>query len=314
ELARPPLFSCVLLDADTEGVLLFSFNHLIVDAWALAILQRELVLTWHALGRGDVPAFEPLDLSASEHATAMHEELAPIFKRGREAYPPWPPDAYRLPLDHPAPVAPRREGTIVTRRVDAAFLTRIRAATADAGVPLTAALVAAFQYALHRHARRPDVAFTVVRSGRSSRALREVVAYLSYGDTVEGRLVPGETWAALLERAGRIVLDESSERVPYNLIVQPPSMRVVLNVHNFTSNAAETAPFHYEHENRHPYLWPVWDLFFQILPVDGALLVEVLYRDQVLRSETVAQLWGSFERALTALTETPSAEISAEVD
>ena len=162
--------------------------------------------------------------------------------------------------------------------------------------------------ALHRHARRDDVAFTVVRGNRRQPELQPMVASLMYGDTFEGKLTAGDTWASVLQRTRPVVVEQRLARMPYNVLMQPPSLRVVFNFHNFAAAAGDdTAPFAYMHENRYPYLWAVWDLMFQVLPLGGGLLCEILYRSEVLRGETIAQIVAWTVEALEAIAADPLA-------
>jgi alkylation response protein AidB-like acyl-CoA dehydrogenase/acyl carrier protein len=308
ELDRPPLVRGTLLDFGGEGFLSLLFDHLIVDARSLAIIQRELAVVWRALGRGERPDLPPLPLRPADYAASSEAVFGPVFARGPAAFAPWPKDGYRLPLDAPMPAMPSHEGAFVRGVIDGGLWSRCKAAAAAADVPPAAAVITAFQAALHRHAGRGDVAFTVARDNRRQAEVQGLVASMMYGETFEGTLAEGDTWASLMARTRVVTVEQRLARMPYNMIVQPPSLRVNLNFHNFSVAAGDdTAPFTYAHENRYPYLWAVWDLFFQLLPVGDALLCEVLHRSEVLRRATVERIFTWVLEALEAIASDPFA-------
>ncbi len=307
-----PLFTGTLLDLGDHGFLALSFNHLIVDAWALGLLHRELADLWNALGRDEVPALAPLPIRPSDYAAAAGEALHHLIERGAAAYPPWPEGGYRLPLDAPMPRSPSVEGAVHRMVIEADLWSRARATAAAVDLPSGAAMLVAFQVALHRHARRPDVAFSVVRGNRREPELRPMVGLCAYHETFESTLREGDTWADLLERTRSVVVDQRLDRMPHEVLVRPPTRRVIFNFHNFEATAgAPTAPFAYALDwVRWVYLWSTHDILLQAFSVAGGLRIATLYRPEVLRAETLDALGHGMEEALEALAADPFAPVA----
>ena len=277
-LDRPPLLVATLLDFGDHGFLALLVSHLIVDAWALGIIHGELAEIWRALGRGEEPALPPLALQPSDYAAAAEETLGEILARGPAAFVPWPPTGYRLPLDAPLPAQPQIQGAVHVVSIEPELWSRARTAAAALDLPAAATVLVAFQVALHRHGQRPDVAFSVGHGNRNEPALRTLVACLVYTETFEGTLGADDTWADLLARTRPVLVEQRLERMAYDLLVKPPSTRILYNFHNFEAAAGSaTAPFAYAIEAvRYPYIWSMHDLVLQAFPVAGGLRIAAL--------------------------------------
>ncbi len=309
DLARPPLLEARLLLLGDEGaVLLTSVNHLAVDAWSLGVFFDELGFLHEAYRRGDEPRLAPLPLRAVDYAVAASGALADVRARGRDVFPPYPADGYRLPLDRPRPATPSQRGARYAFVLDPSLRDELVALCKVRGWTPAMAILVAYQIALHRHARREDVAFTLVQGNRRIVGLRGAVGLFVYGETFHGELRGRPTYAELLARARSFVQDERPFALQiYNFIVQPPSIRVSLNVHNFHAAASSGPPVMVPAPDLNPYayLWDTHDLMLNVIPTPVSFVCDLLYRSEVLDLESVQAIADGMPRALRELIATP---------
>jgi acyl carrier protein len=298
DLARPPLVAAKLLRlAPDRAVLALLVNHAILDAYSFALLLEELGAAYQALKAGRAPELPPLAVDAADVAAALAELHGPTLRKGASAYPPLPAGAFAPPLDRPRPARPSELGTRLPFQLEAGGAT---AAAAALGLPPAVAVVAAFSVALHRWAARDAVAFNLLHANRRFAGASRVVGFLVYGETVAETIAPGDTWRALLQRAAPWVLEERVERQPYNMLVQPPSLRLLLNYYNRTPPPAlGDLPLLLRLDlDPVTYLWDIHDLMVRVLPTPAGLVGDVLFRSEVLDETTVARLVAEFDRAL----------------
>lgn len=318
DLERPPLLRTrLLLLAPEESVLLTVVNHLAVDAWSLGILFGELGATYAAAMRGSELPLPPLPLRYADYAVAVDAALAEVMARG-DAFPPWPDDGFRLPLDSPRPPEPKPLGARTAFALEPERHVELLALCREHAVSPAMAVIVAWQVALHRHTARRDVAFTLVQGNRRVAGLGGVVGLFVYGETIRGELpgAPDEpTWTGLLSRARRLSQQESPFASQlYNYAVQPPSIRVSLNFHNFdAATGADAAVFVPALDlNPYAYVWETHDILLNVVPVPKTLVFDTLYRSEVLRPETIARLMGELRRAIHEMVASPEQTVSLE--
>ncbi|MFI7648062.1 amino acid adenylation domain-containing protein [Micromonospora sp. NPDC049460] len=218
DLAEGPLLRALLIRlADEDYVLFLGKHHIIGDGWSVDVLLRDLITLYRG---GELPAL-PIQYGDFAHWEA--QELDGPQARGHLDY--WNQrlagiTPLELPLDLPRPATQTYAGDFVEFRLDRAAADGLNALTRSYGGTLFMTLLAAYQVLLARHAGQDDFAVGASVAGRSAPELENVVGMFINMLPLRAELAGDPTFAELLERTRRSVLDglEHGE-VPFARVV-----------------------------------------------------------------------------------------------
>ncbi|OOC56254.1 MULTISPECIES: non-ribosomal peptide synthetase [Nocardiopsis] len=191
DLAGGPLFRALLVTlAPDEHVLALGIHHIVVDAWSLSVLTRELGALYRAAARtgaGTGPealaeraGLRPPRLQYADFAAWQdtYLESGPFQERldhWRELLTGAEP--LSLPTDHPRPPVRRGRGATRAFEVPEATLAAVRDLEASTGATLFMVLTAAVQVVLSRYTGQRDIVLGTVVSGRDRVELEDVVGF-----------------------------------------------------------------------------------------------------------------------------------------
>lgn len=307
DLAQPPLLQVRHVQLPSSSVVLIVIHHLIADAWALSVVQRDL----EAAYRGTTlpaPALRMLD----------HAHSADAYFGEAHAARDWPaPSRFQLAPapdvdDDGRPVdATAVRGARHLAWLDLDTRTALEAALKPHGFTLSVAAVAAFSTTLAQLSGADETAFTVVHANRRTKAMQDVVGFCVYG---EGYVQPAPststTWLEVLAAARDFVLVERSGEQPRTWVQRAaPSSRLLLNFHNASLTSSTTAPSLFAPAfelTNYPYLWDTHDALVQVFPSSSGALISTLYRPGVYGRAAIEQLVSTFVHTLQRLAADPT--------
>ncbi|MFI6330021.1 amino acid adenylation domain-containing protein [Micromonospora chersina] len=218
DLADGPLLRALLIRLNVDDHILFLGQHHIVgDGWSVDVLLRDLITLYRG---GEPPA---LPIQYGDFAVWEAEELDGPQARAHVDY--WKQrlagiTPLELPLDRPRPATQTYRGDFVEFQLDPAETEALNALTRATGGTLFMTLLAAYQVLLARHAGQDDFAVGASVAGRSAPELENVVGMFINMLPLRAELAGDPTFAELLERTRRSVLDgfEHAE-VPFAKVV-----------------------------------------------------------------------------------------------
>jgi amino acid adenylation domain-containing protein len=218
DLARGPLLRALLIRlAADDHVLFLGKHHIVGDGWSVDVLLRDLITLYRGgelpalpIQYGDFAHWEARELdgpAAQGHLDWWKQRLAGITP-------------LELPLDLPRPATQTYAGDFVEFRLDRAAADGLNALTRSYGGTLFMTLLAAYQVLLARHAGQDDFAVGASVAGRSAPELENVVGMFINMLPLRAELAGDPTFAELLDRTRRGVLDglEHGE-VPFARVV-----------------------------------------------------------------------------------------------
>ncbi|MFG3302960.1 amino acid adenylation domain-containing protein [Micromonospora chersina] len=204
------------MNAD-DHVLFLGQHHIVGDGWSVDVLLRDLITLYRGgeppalpIQYGDFAVWEAGELDgpqARAHVDYWKQRLAGITP-------------LELPLDRPRPATQTYRGDFVEFQLDPAETEALNALTRATGGTLFMTLLAAYQVLLARHAGQDDFAVGASVAGRSAPELENVVGMFINMLPLRAELAGDPTFAELLERTRRSVLDgfEHAE-VPFAKVV-----------------------------------------------------------------------------------------------
>ncbi|MEU4440019.1 non-ribosomal peptide synthetase/MFS transporter [Micromonospora chalcea] len=218
DLAAGPLLRALLIRlAADDHVLFLAQHHIVGDGWSVDVLLRDLITFYRGgeppalpIQYGDFAVWEAQELDgpqARAHVDYWKQRLAGITP-------------LELPLDRPRPATQTYRGDFVEFQLDPAATEALNTLTRDSGGTLFMTLLAAYQVLLARHSGQDDFAIGASVAGRSAPELENLVGMFINMLPLRADLGDDPTFAELLERTRRTVLDgfEHAE-VPFAKVV-----------------------------------------------------------------------------------------------
>ncbi|EWM64045.1 linear gramicidin synthetase LgrC, partial [Micromonospora sp. M42] len=218
DLAAGPLLRALLIRlAADDHVLFLAQHHIVGDGWSVDVLLRDLITLYRGgeppalpIQYGDFAVWEAQELDgpqARAHVDYWKQRLAGITP-------------LELPLDRPRPATQTYRGDFVEFQLDPAATEALNTLTRDSGGTLFMTLLAAYQVLLARHSGQDDFAIGASVAGRSAPELENLVGMFINMLPLRADLGDDPTFAELLERTRRTVLDgfEHAE-VPFAKVV-----------------------------------------------------------------------------------------------
>ncbi|MFN2607591.1 MAG: amino acid adenylation domain-containing protein [Acidimicrobiales bacterium] len=314
--AQPPLARASLLRAGGAGVLALTVDHLICDGTAASLLITEAVAAASAIGAGRAPDLGPLPLQFADFAAWQRAAVTDDVVRRQLAW--WAAALDGMPLGPALPWDSRPPAP--TRRVASAAVTvgpGTRAALDEVARSTSSTLfvvtLAAVQAVLARLGGTTDVVVSTTLSGRTRTELEHMVGMFSGFGRVRTDLSGDPTFTEAVARVRERVLgmfdnsDIPFMRVRRELLPDHPTGGIELV-------AALPVDFQYFRAAPHDH-----EVFFrgQLHPLgvtlldDGAEIeVQLSYKPDFYRPQTVLGLAGGIERVLAAVGAHPSVRLS----
>lgn len=281
-------------------------DHVVMDGLSFAWGLAEILTAYQSLADGAPPEL-PKARQPREHAAALQERLAPF--QGAEG--PWsapvPEGSFRLGPDPSRPGGGDAQGA--RQLGDLGDLTPLDELCAGLGVSRSAPILAALALGLRALTRRPDLGFTLIRSGRRSPESRGVIGCLAWGDAWDVVIPDGMPATELLREAHRFITDAAPWRPLRIPTVSPPTSRIVLNINRFdpTLTLPGVMAFPRPDIALPIKMWRAHDLLVQVFPMPGLTPMALRYRASMFEPETMARLSAEMTEAIARIVADPTA-------
>ncbi|WP_017609487.1 non-ribosomal peptide synthetase [Nocardiopsis xinjiangensis] len=333
DLAEGPLFRALLVGlGPTEHVLVLGIHHIVVDAWSLSVLTRELGLLYRAAvrpgsrsGPGPLaeeagllpPRLQYADFAAWQDASLESETFHDGLEYWRSLLEGAEPLA--LPTDRPRPPVRRGRGATRAFEVPEATLAAVRSLEAEHGITLFMVLAAAVQVVLSRYTGQRDIVLGTVTSGRDRAELEDVVGFfvntLALRMRVEESLTGSELLASVREslltayQYGDVPFDTVVEAVaPRRDPSRPTLVQAVLSLQNAPAQTWEIDGLAVAEQplSRRSSLF---DLSVDFYEDGGRLHGSVEYDVDLFVPETIDRFTDHMCRVLTGISTAPGAAV-----
>ncbi|WP_030487114.1 condensation domain-containing protein [Micromonospora chokoriensis] len=317
DLAAAPAFRVgVGRVAPDDFVVVMVFHHIVTDGWSGRILGDELSAAYAAV-RAGVPAklppvrVQPADLAVWQRRWLAGPERDRQIGHWREALAGL--STVDFSADRPRPARPNGAGANVLRVLPAETSAAVRAYTREHRVSLLSVLHAGLLSVLHRWTGQLDLPVGSLLTGRTSAEIESMVGYLGSIVVLRPDLSGEPSFAELIDRCNRVVLDATSRQdVPFLLVVDAlrpervtgrnPLFQIGLTLHPPGINAAlrlgddvtgEQFGLHDE--------YTLWDMAVDVTDApDGDLYLSIDYSAELYDPERITRFADHFATALTA--------------
>ena len=232
DLAAGPLVRFVLAKLASEShLLLFSINHILIDAESLAQLIEEFARFYSDLVVG-VPVALPMpSLQYADYAYWQRQTMPPAVVESRVDY--WRKrlnrnrPLFELYTDWPRPAKESFRGVIIPFRMSVEQTAKLKALQLSGGATLFNSILAAWAALLYHYGQGEELVIGAPFSNRSHQELAGVI-----GNWTSLLLLPLEfhkrlTFAELIQQVGKATQDAMTNEVPVDQLIQalPPTCK-----------------------------------------------------------------------------------------
>ncbi|WP_435795218.1 non-ribosomal peptide synthase/polyketide synthase [Nocardia aurea] len=228
--AAPPVRAILFETAADEFVLVVVLHHIAADGYSVAPMTRDLVRAYLDRGRGESPAFAPLDVQYSDYSEWQRRLLGgPSDPRSllvrQLGY--WTkelaslPEVLPLPTDRSRRARRAARGGFVDFRADADLTARLAAVAAEYGTTLFTVIHGALAVLLAKLCGTTDIAIGAPVAGRGARELDDLIGMFVNTVVLRTEVDPKASFADLLRQArDRDLAALSHADVPFDQVVE----------------------------------------------------------------------------------------------
>lgn len=303
-LQQGPLFEArlLVLDADDHELLLRA-HHAVCDGWSWGLIVEQLGQLY-ALETGHsstplppAPAFA--DFAAAEAAQAAQPHMQAHVQHWLARFPGSSAPVLELPCDLPRPAVRQFDSRRIELRLDAELVSTARASCARAGCGLFAGLLSAFAATLHRLTGQDDLVVGIPAAGQLAHDMPELVGHCVNLLPLRIDVSPTQSFGALMQGCAKAVLDAfDHQALTYGALLErlalprePSRLPLVSVMFNLDPDvAAGTDGFGPElavTQDSIARRYENFDLFLNLRPQQGALVVEAQYNSALFEEASV---------------------------
>jgi len=283
DLGRAPLWRVLeVRAADDDRILLFTFHHVIADAWSLAVVVQELAAHYNALTAApgaELPELArtyfdyAIEQSSADGDAAMAAQLA-YWRTKLDGDLP----VLDLPTDAPRPPFQTYSGGAVEARLSGAAYDGLTAIGRQQRASLFMVLVAAFQVLMSRLSGQTDVIVGTPIAGREDRQMEPLIGLFINMLALRTTVDAGSTFLSLLGQVRETALEAFANQLPpFERVVQQSRVR------------------------RDPSRTPIFQVLFNM--VDGRLPLPETLGEATLTLDGIEQPPSRFDLTLYAVSE-----------
>ena len=324
-LEHGPLFRAVLYRlGDAEHELVMSAHHVVCDGWSWGVITEQLGhLYAEQTGTGLKLRAAPLfaDFAAEEAAAAAHPDMQAHVDYWLGRFPGSTQPVLDLPLDRPRPAARTFNSRRTERLLDKRLVSTLRVTSTKAGASLFTGLLSGFVATLHRLTGQEDIVVGVPASGQLAHDMPGLVGLCVNLLPLRIATHAGMRFDALMDECNTAVLDAfdhqaltygallgqlSLERDPSRL----PLVSVAFNVDPDVASSAEAFTSLDVAQDTIPRRYENFELFLNLRPLDGGLMVEAQYNTDLFDDVSVQRWLDMFECVLQSSSHKPDETVS----
>jgi len=311
DVAVSPLRATLLELAPDDVVVVIQFHHLVVDDWALAILEREFGEFYCARIAGRPARLAPLPLLPGEYAVAQRAAgIGPaLVDYWRECLRDAPLES-TMPADLPVPERPGTQGGLIRFEIEPGLGDQLRVMARSARVTPFTVLAAAVTALLFAGNGSSDQVLGTIVSRRGSPGLDPMFTCLTGILPLRQRLRADEGFGALAAATKQAVTGTMAHRdLPFSVLLhqlrwprkvgRPPLCQVVLVVDDVPRIPLELPGVSTELLHVHTGIAKV-DLGFTLVKDGGGYQGRLVYASDRFRPQTAKQFAADLVALLAA--------------
>jgi amino acid adenylation domain-containing protein len=325
DLASGPLLRVKLLRlAEHEHVVLFTFHHIISDAWSLGVFLNELATHYQAHRGGRRAELAPLSVQYADYAIWQREYLQGEVLDQQVRY--WTrqlagmPETLELPFDRPRGAEQMHRGAQQVVALSSKLAEELLAFSRHQGVTLYMTMLAAFDVLLHYYTGQDDIVVGTNVSNRGRLETDQLIGFFVNQLPMRVNLSGDPTFRELLNQVRGMTIDAyAHQEVPFDRLVEAlklerklshaPLFQVKIDLlHAPALDLSDMdlgiSPLFSDNGGSH------LDLIFSFVSSETELTGWLLYNTDLFNSSTVIKMFNHFESILTHIVTHPDVRLN----
>ena len=314
DLSAGPLVRARLVQlGPNRHKLLFTSHHIVCDGWSANVILDEVAKLYTAKLSNTIAKLDPVlpfaAYATKQRALAGTPEHAAVEAYWLEQFAERPP-VLDLPTDRPRPALKGFAGSTERRKIGKGLYQSLKKAGAKQGCTLFSTLLSGFQALLMRLSGQDDVVVGIPAAAQSLEEGKSLVGHCVNFLPLRARLAEDETFAQLLSRGKRTLLDAyEHQEYTYGTLVRKlgiqrdpsrlPLIEVQFNLErvgavlDFQGLTAEMDSCAKRYVN--------FDLFLNIVETEDGLVMDCDYNTDLFDQATVSRWLGHYETLLAGV-------------
>ncbi len=226
DLANGPLQRVMLIQLDPEShILLICIHHIILDAWSLGILFKELSILYAAFVSGQPSPLPALPIQYADYAYWQRQSLTPeVLEANLNYWRQWlakEPPLLELPTDRPRPSVEVFSGSIEGCQFPSDLTQKLKILSQQAGTTLFTTILAAWVTLLYHYSGCEDIVVGAPFTHRNHWKLKPLIGH--FGRMLVLRIDMGgkPDFLELLTQVRQVVLTAiANQDVPFEQLAK----------------------------------------------------------------------------------------------
>ncbi|WP_193657821.1 aminotransferase class III-fold pyridoxal phosphate-dependent enzyme [Bacillus cereus] len=309
--SNEPLFRVHVLKIEKFSFLLvFTSHHAVMDGWSIALFVRELEKLYTSFCQGNMTMTLPAPTQFREFQNWQQEQLTKQTNNDTIAY--WeetfssPTPALDFPVEHGGMVKKSFRGERVSLKIDKLLTKKLKALSIKAGSSLFVTLLTAYKVFLHRLTGNKRIVVGVPTAGQAKMDRHTLMGNCTNLLPVCSCIEEQKSFIDYLAQVKRLMLDiEKHQHYSFSDLIEQlndafiPEMNVLFNMdrpmsklhfHGLDVDLIST-----------PILYSKYDIFLNVMDVDGELLLDFDINNEYVDSQIFHQWVSYFEHLLGTL-------------
>jgi amino acid adenylation domain-containing protein len=324
-LEQEPLLRATLLHlSDRHYVLLFTIHHIISDGWSIGLLIKELTVLYEAFCKGKPSPLSELPIQYADFAVWQRQWLQGDVLESQLSY--WrkqledAPRVLDLPTDRPREAIRIFRGATHSFAISQALSIALNTLSQQQKSTLFMTLLAAFQTLLWRYTGSEDIIVGSPIANRNRYETEKLIGFFVNTLVLRTNLAGNPTFEELLNRVRKITLEAyAHEDLPFELLVNQlnpqrnlshtPLFQVAFVFQNEPISVFEL-PDLTINSLTVPSVNADFDLNLSIAEIEGKIICNLHYNNNLFEASTIARMGGHFQTLLEGIAANPKLRLS----
>ncbi|WP_051723653.1 non-ribosomal peptide synthetase [Micromonospora chokoriensis] len=308
--------------SDETHLALFAIDHVVSDAWSMAILVQEIATLYavhrHGGPRPPAPPVQFGDFAAWQRERLTPERTAAELRHWQETLA-GIPGGLGVPTDRPYPTRPTYVGDVQFTNLSPQLSADLRRLGDQQGASLSMVLLAAASVLLHRYLERDDLVLVSMASGRNRVETEQLIGCFANPLPLRLRVRDDDTLLGLVQQAREVMATALDHQdVPLERLIEAVGLDreasqtslsgMWVNALTGPDMTLELPGLRISIEPIHLGIAPV-ALTLVAVPNGDRLQLQWLFMTELFDAGTVALLADQFERVLQRLLAEPGSTV-----
>ena len=325
DLEKGPLFCATLVVLSREShVVLLNIHHIVSDGWSMGLLMREWSVLYNDLAAGRSLSLPPLPIQYADYAHWQREHLRGAELQRQLDY--WretlrgAPDRLQLPTDYSRPAVQQYRGQVLSFRLPADLVSRLKEIGEHTGASLFMVLLSAFAALLSRYSGQGELVIGSPVANRSRREIENLIGFFVNTIALRIQVDPDASFRELLEQTRATALGAyAHQEISFEQLVEElkpernlshsPIFQVLFSLQSSPPSMPELDGLHVSSLDVESSV-SKYDLTLMFDEREGALMGAFEYNRDLFAPETIERLLGHLQVLLEAIVADPKQRLA----